>query len=94
MKNISIKDTLYLVACVICFSMGFVLANEVNYTEDRNQMESDDFKVSLILKQQIALEQATRVIINNGLLDKDGSDNMAEYLRLYSEVDSLWNTIP
>jgi len=92
--KIPIKDVLYIVACIIWFSAGLVLGKEISCTTKRNPMESEDFKVSIILGQQIALEYATKVILNNDLLEKDKSRDMTEFIRVYHKVDSLWNTIP
>lgn len=52
-------------------------------------MYSDD--VALIDAQNACLEQAEKVMWNNDLFDADGSDDMALYLELACEVDSLWN---
>lgn len=53
-------------------------------------MHSSD--VELIDSQNAALKQAEKVMWNNELFDIDGSDDMADYLELCYEVDSLWNT--
>ena len=51
-------------------------------------MHSND--IQLIDAQNAALEKAEVVMDNNGLWDADGSDDMADYLELCCEVDSLW----
>ena len=53
-------------------------------------MDSSDTK--LIDAQNAALEKAETVMDNNNLWDADGSDDMADYLELCCEVDSLWNS--
>lgn len=53
-------------------------------------MHSSD--AELIDAQNAALEKAEIVMDNNNLYDIDGSDDMAEYLDLCLEVDSLWKT--
>lgn len=53
-------------------------------------MHSSDTK--LIDAQNAALEKAETVMDNNNLWDADGSDDMANYLELCCEVDSLWKT--
>lgn len=53
-------------------------------------MHSSDTK--LIDAQNAALEKAETVMDNNNLWDADGSDDMADYLELCCEVDSLWNS--
>ena len=53
-------------------------------------MHSSDTK--LIDAQNAALEKAETVMHNNNLWDADGSDDMADYLELCCEVDSLWNS--
>lgn len=45
-----------------------------------------------IAAQNAALEKAEIVMDNNNLWDADRSDDMADYLELCCEVDSLWNT--
>lgn len=53
-------------------------------------MHSSDTK--LIDAQNAALEKAETVMDNNNLWDADGSDDMADYLELCCEVDSLRNS--
>ena len=53
-------------------------------------MHSSDTK--LIDAQNAALEKAETVMDNNNLWGADGSDDMADYLELCCEVDSLWNS--
>ena len=48
--------------------------------------------MELIDAQNAALEQAKKVMWNNDLFDADGSDDMADYLKLSCEVDSLCKT--
>lgn len=54
--------------------------------------DSKSFCSELIDAQNAALEKAEIIMDNNGLFDTDGSDDMAEYIELCYEVDSLWNT--
>ena len=43
--------------------------------------------------QNAALEKAEIVMDNNNLYDIDGSDDMAEYLDLCLEVDSIYKSL-
>lgn len=68
-------------AGIACFGAGFCM-NQIMHSSD----------TELIDAQNAALEQAEKVMWNNDLFDADGSDDMADYLELCCEVDSLWNT--
>lgn len=70
------------------FAAGYFTCLKVN----TDSVEAHDFKVQLIDAQNAALEKAEIVMDNNDLWDADGSDDMADYLELCCEVDSLWNT--
>lgn len=74
---------------IACFSAGWFTSLKVN----TDSVESKKFKVELIDAQNAALEQAEKVMWNNDLFDADGSDDMADYLELCCEVDSLRRTI-
>lgn len=74
---------------IACFGAGWFTSLKVN----TDSVESKKFKVELIDAQNAALEQAEKVMWNNDLFDADGSDDMADYLELYCEVDSLRRTI-
>lgn len=54
-------------------------------------MHSSD--AELIDAQNAALEKAEIVMDNNNLYDIDGSDDMAEYLDLCLEVDSIYKSL-
>ena len=75
-------------AAIVAFGAGYLTCLKVN----TDSVESHDFKVQLIDAQNAALEKAEIVMDNNDLWDADGSDDMADYLELCCEVDSLWNT--
>lgn len=79
---------LCILASTICFGAGWFTSLKVN----TDSVEAKKFKVELIDAQNAALEQAEKVMWNNDLFDTDGSDDMATYLDLCFEVDSLWNT--
>lgn len=76
------------VAAIVAFGTGYFTCLKVN----TDSVEARNFKVELIDTQNAALEQAEKVMWNNDLFDADGSDDMADYLELCCEVDSLWNT--
>lgn len=84
------KKVLFIIALVITFIAGMEL-NAWYYNFD-DLFEANNFKRSLIEKQADALDKAAIVIDNNNLYDIDGSDDMADYLRASSKVDSLYNT--
>ena len=75
-------------ATIVAFAAGYTTCLKVN----TDSVEAHDFKVQLIDTQNAALEQAEKVMWNNNLFDADGSDDMADYLELCCEVDSLWNS--
>lgn len=75
-------------AGIACFGAGWFTCLKVN----TDSVEAHDFKVQLIDAQNAALEKAETVMDNNNLWDADGSDDMADYLELCCEVDSLWNS--
>lgn len=83
-KNIIICTLVAIVASVA----GYVTCLMVN----TDSVESASFKRELIDAQNAALEKAEIVMDNNDLWDADGSDDMADYLELCCEVDSLWKT--
>ena len=84
------KKTILLAAltAIAAFAAGYLTCLKVN----TDSVEAHDFKLQLIDAQNAALEKAEIVIDNNDLWDADGSDDMADYLELCCEVDSLWNT--
>lgn len=73
---------------IALFGAGWFTSLKVN----TDSVESAQFKRELIDAQNAALEKAEIVMDNNNLWDADGSDDMADYLELCCEVDSLWNT--
>lgn len=75
-------------AGIACFGAGWFTSLKVN----TDSVESASFKRELIDAQNSALEKAEIVMDNNNLWDADGSDDMADYLKLCCVVDSLWNS--
>lgn len=73
---------------IVASAAGYLTCLKVN----TDSVESANFKRELIDAQNAALEKAEIVMDNNNLWDADGSDDMADYLELCCEVDSLWNT--
>lgn len=88
MKKVSIYMTMIIVA-IISF-MGGIIYEDWFYNVDQ-LFEMNKFKAELIKNQYNALDKAAIVIDNNGLLDKDGSDDMQNYLTAINSVDSLYN---
>lgn len=76
------------IAAIVAFGAGYLTCLKVNI----DSVEAKKFRVKLIDAQNAALEQAEKVIWNNDLFDADGSDDMADYLELSCEVDSLCRT--
>lgn len=76
------------IALFLGFGIGWLANNGV-----KNQLkESNEFKKELIFTQDAALQKAHILIDRHNLLDKDGSDDMADYLEFSCRVDSLWET--
>lgn len=75
-------------AGIACFGAGWFTCLKVN----TDSVESANFKRELIDTQNAALEKAEIVMDNNNLWDADGSDDMADYLELCFQVDSLRNS--
>lgn len=75
-------------AAIVAFVAGYTTCLKVN----TDSVESHNFKLELLDAQQAALEKAEKVMDNNNLWDVDGSDDMADYMELYSKVDSLLET--
>lgn len=69
-------------AAIVAFGAGFCMSQI---------MHSSD--AELIDAQNAALEKAEIVMDNNDLYDIDGSDDMAEYLDLCMEVDSIYKSL-
>jgi hypothetical protein len=66
---------------IVGFSAGYLTCQKVNTNNE------------IIELQKKALDKSLTVIDNNGLLDADGSDEMAEYLEGKSKSDSLYNIV-
>lgn len=79
MKKSSILCILTGIACGVA---GFCM-NQIMHSSD----------AELIDAQNAALEKAEIVMDNNDLYDIDGSDDMAEYLDLCMEVDSIYKSL-
>lgn len=69
-------------AAIVAFGAGFCMSQI---------MHSSD--AELIDAQNAALEKAEIVMDNNDLYDIDGSDDMAEYMDLCLEVDSIYKSL-
>ena len=69
-------------AAIVAFGAGFCM-NQIMHSSD----------AELIDAQNAALEKAEIVMDNNNLYDIDGSDDMAEYLDLCMEVDSIHKSL-
>lgn len=78
MKKIDIRIIL---VAVVAGMIGFCMNQIMHIGDDQ-----------LIDKQNEALEQAEKVMWNNDLPDKDGSDDMELYLELCREVSALYES--
>lgn len=83
-----------IIICVFISAVSFALGTAFDnwYYNFDSLFEANKFKRVLVEKQGDALDKAAIVIDNNELLDKDGSDAMAEYLSAVAAVDSLYDT--
>lgn len=54
-------------------------------------LKVDADSIQLVDAQRAIIEQGKKVMWNNDLFDADGSDDMAKYLELCCEADSLWD---
>lgn len=88
MKKVSIY-TIVIIVAIISF-IGGIIYEDWFYNVDQ-LFEMNKFKAELIKNQYNALDKAAIVIDNNELLDKDGSDDMQNYLIAINSVDSLYN---
>lgn len=79
MKNTTLLCTL---AAIVAFGAGFCMSQIIHSSD-----------AELIDAQNAALEKAKIVMDNNDLYDIDGSDDMAEYLDLCLEVDSIYKSL-
>lgn len=75
---------------IASFSAGYFTHQKVNSYEFIK--EANDFKAELIDAYDVALLKADKVMDNNGLWDKDGSDDMADYMEYHAKIDSLYST--
>lgn len=84
------KKVIFIIALAVAFVAGMEF--DAWYYDFDGLYEANKFKRVLIEKQADALNKASIVMDNNNLYDIDGSDDMADYLRASSKVDSLYNT--
>lgn len=71
--------------------LGCVSCNNSNFEEYKQKVrENNEFKYNLINKQARALDLACSIMDKHNLWDKDGSDEMAEFLDVMNEIDSIY----
>ena len=79
----------------ICLAVAIVAACAGYFTclkVNTDSIESAKFKTELLDVQEKALVKSHKIMEKHDIYDLDGSDDMADYLELCCEVDSLWNT--
>lgn len=84
MKYTSIVYTL---GIILTFCIGYITCQKVNSISTLESANS--FKMELIEAQSQALDKANLLIDKHNLLDKDGSDDMADFLEYNSRVNHL-----
>lgn len=77
MKNSSIS---YILVAIVAGIVGYLTCLKVNADS-----------IQLVNTQRAVIDQGKKVMWNNDLFDADGSDDMAKYLELCCEADSLWD---
>lgn len=65
-------------ATIVTFAAGFCMS-QIMHSNDQE----------LINLQRKALDNISEVVWNNNLTDADGSDEMADYLHLCVQIDSI-----
>lgn len=72
---------------IVAFSVGYFTNQRVNNTEFLE--DANSFKRELLNNQQQALEKAVILMNKHLLFDKDGSDDMADFLEYNEKVNQL-----
>ena len=81
------KKYLFFISLIIATSCS----SNSNFEEYKQRVEENHkFKYNLINKQARALDLACSLMDKHNLWDKDGSDEMSEFLDIMSEVDSIY----
>lgn len=84
------KIILGILACSACFYAGWYLSQK--WYDIDFLYEANSFKRECLYVADEALLKVDAIMDNNDLYDKDGSDEMAEYLELRCKLDSLYST--
>lgn len=84
------KIILCTLGAIAFFGAGYLTNQKVKTVSDDYLIEDSLFKKNLISKQQNALILANELMDKHNLLDKDGSDEMFDYLELCCSIDSLF----
>lgn len=61
-------------------------------TSSKKETNVQQLYQAIILNDSL-IKYADRVMDNNQLWDKDGSDDMAKYLQYHEKIDSLYSTM-
>lgn len=85
MKKTTLICTL---VAIVAFGAGYLTCQKVS----KNNIESSNFKRELIEAQALTIERAEYILNKHNIWDKDGSDEMMEYMEYYEKVDSLYTS--
>lgn len=85
------KTIIGIVACFACFCAAFFAGYEVCMSKNDVAFlkEANAFKYDLIELEEQALDLADYLMDKHDLWDKDGSDEMEDYLEVRHQIDSL-----
>lgn len=86
MKNLLISALI----AVAAFSVGYITCHKVNDVEFL--IEANNFKKELLDAQDQTIYYAWKLIDKHDLLDKDGSDEMCDFLEYNDKVNELLKT--
>lgn len=86
MSKTAFTTIFMIVASFVVFYIGYCVGGyKTAFTE-----ECIAWKNNMINLQYDALEKADSIMVKNNLFDADGSDVMADYLKITAEIDSIW----
>lgn len=77
-------------ATIVAFGAGYLTCQKVNDVEFLK--EANDFKKELLDAQDKALDKAWVLIDKHNLLDKDGSDDMCDFLEYNHTIKEMLDT--
>lgn len=78
----------YLSAAVLSFIIGYAVC----YQTKIESIKASEFQWKLIEQYDVALADAEKLLDKHNIFDKDGSDDMCNYMESCKHLDSLWMT--